>query len=35
MREQHEALMTALARYQGEERRRDDVTVLGFVPFAT
>jgi serine phosphatase RsbU (regulator of sigma subunit) len=35
MREQREALMTALARYQGEERRRDDVTVLGFVPFVT
>ena len=35
MAEQREALAAALSRYQGEERRRDDVTVLGFVPLAT
>ncbi len=35
MAEQREALEAALAHYQGEERRRDDVTVLGFVPLAT
>jgi PAS domain S-box-containing protein len=35
MAEQREALAAALAHYQGEERRRDDVTVLGFVPLAT
>ena len=34
MREQQEALMAALGQHQGEERRRDDVTVLGFVPYA-
>jgi hypothetical protein len=31
---QREALMTALAHHQGEEKRRDDVTVIGFVPLA-
>jgi serine phosphatase RsbU (regulator of sigma subunit) len=35
MTDQREALAAALAHYQGEERRRDDVTVLGFVPLAT
>jgi hypothetical protein len=35
MAEQQTALEAALAEYQGEERRRDDVTVLGFVPLGT
>jgi PAS domain S-box-containing protein len=35
MAEQRAALAAALARHQGEERRRDDVTVLGFVPQVT
>ena len=35
MTEQREALAAALAGHQGEERRRDDVTVLGFVPLGT
>jgi PAS domain S-box-containing protein len=34
MAEQREALAAALAQYQGEERRRDDVTVLAFIPLA-
>jgi PAS domain S-box-containing protein len=34
MADQHEALATALAHYQGVQRRRDDVTVVGFVPLA-
>ena len=34
MAEQRRALMTALAQHQGEEQRRDDVTVIGFVPLA-
>jgi PAS domain S-box-containing protein len=29
---QRQALEAALAEFQGQERRRDDVTVLGFVP---
>ncbi len=32
MREQEESLRTAFDRYQGEQHRRDDLTVLGFVP---
>src|SRR5262249_8055682 len=32
MAEQREALLEALARHQEQEPRRDDVTVLGFVP---
>jgi PAS domain S-box-containing protein len=35
MAEQREALAAAFAEHQGEERRRDDVTVLGFVPLGT
>jgi serine phosphatase RsbU (regulator of sigma subunit) len=34
MPEQAEALRQTLAAYQGEQVRRDDVTVLGFVPNA-
>jgi PAS domain S-box-containing protein len=33
LKEQQRALMGALGRHQGQERRRDDVTVLGFVPY--
>jgi len=32
MSEQEASLREAFERYQGEERRRDDLTVLGFVP---
>jgi serine phosphatase RsbU (regulator of sigma subunit) len=32
MRTQEESLRKALAAYQGEQLRRDDLTVLGFVP---
>jgi PAS domain S-box-containing protein len=32
MREQEESLRQALATYQGQQIRRDDLTVLGFVP---
>lgn len=32
MREQEESLRHALATYQGEQLRRDDLTVLGFIP---
>jgi PAS domain S-box-containing protein len=32
MREQEESLRRALAKYQGQQLRRDDLTVLGFVP---
>jgi serine phosphatase RsbU (regulator of sigma subunit) len=32
MREQEESLHAALAKYQGEQIRRDDLTVLGFTP---
>ncbi len=32
MREQEESLRQALAKYQGQQLRRDDLTVLGFVP---
>jgi PAS domain S-box-containing protein len=35
MSEQRSALNAALAQHQGTERRRDDVTVIGFVPRAT
>jgi serine phosphatase RsbU (regulator of sigma subunit) len=32
MREQEESLRRAFAKYQGQQIRRDDLTVLGFVP---
>ena len=32
MGEQAESLRSALAKYQGRQIRRDDLTVLGFVP---
>jgi PAS domain S-box-containing protein len=32
MRQQEESLRNALAAYQGQQLRRDDLTVLGFVP---
>jgi serine phosphatase RsbU (regulator of sigma subunit) len=32
MSEQEESLRKTLAHYQGEELRRDDLTVLGFIP---
>jgi serine phosphatase RsbU (regulator of sigma subunit) len=32
MRKQEESLRQALDRYQGEQIRRDDLTVLGFTP---
>jgi PAS domain S-box-containing protein len=32
MRKQEESLREAIASYQGEQLRRDDLTVLGFVP---
>jgi PAS domain S-box-containing protein len=32
MRKQEESLRKALEKYQGEQLRRDDLTVLGFVP---
>ncbi|MGV1014556.1 MAG: SpoIIE family protein phosphatase, partial [Methyloceanibacter sp.] len=32
MREQEDSLRRALASYQGQQLRRDDLTVLGFVP---
>jgi hypothetical protein len=32
MREQEESLRQAIATYQGPQLRRDDLTVLGFVP---
>ena len=32
MREQEESLRRAIATYQGQQIRRDDLTVLGFVP---
>jgi serine phosphatase RsbU (regulator of sigma subunit) len=35
MSEQCSALNVALAQHQGTERRRDDVTVIGFVPRVT
>jgi PAS domain S-box-containing protein len=35
MSEQRDALIAALAQHQGTEQRRDDVTVIGFVPSAT
>jgi serine phosphatase RsbU (regulator of sigma subunit) len=35
MSEQRDAFLAALAQHQGTERRRDDVTILGFVPSAT
>jgi len=34
MSEQEESLRHALAAYQGQQVRRDDLTVLGFVPHA-
>jgi PAS domain S-box-containing protein len=34
MAEQRDALAAAFAHHQGEEKRRDDVTVIGFVPLA-
>ncbi|WP_048709236.1 PAS domain-containing protein [Microvirga massiliensis] len=34
MSEQRDALIAALTRHQGTEQRRDDVTVIGFVPSA-
>ena len=34
MSEQRSALHAALVQHQGAERRRDDVTVIGFVPRA-
>ena len=35
MSEQRGALIAALAEHEGTERRRDDVTIIGFVPRAT
>jgi hypothetical protein len=32
MREQEDSLRQALAKYQGQQIRRDDLTVLGFAP---
>jgi len=32
MREQEDSLRQALSTYQGQQIRRDDLTVLGFVP---
>jgi hypothetical protein len=32
MSKQEESLREALASYQGQQLRRDDLTVLGFVP---
>ena len=32
MRDQEQSLREALASYQGQQIRRDDLTVLGFVP---
>jgi len=32
MREQELSLREAFEQYQGDERRRDDLTVLGFIP---
>lgn len=32
MSEQQESLREALEKYQGDQRRRDDLTVLGFIP---
>ena len=32
MKIQAEAVRTELARYQGQQIRRDDLTILGFVP---
>jgi hypothetical protein len=32
MADQRKALLATLAAHQGQEARRDDVTVLGFVP---
>jgi hypothetical protein len=32
MKMQAEAVRTELARYQGQQIRRDDLTILGFVP---
>ncbi len=32
MREQEESLRQALVTYQGPQLRRDDLTILGFVP---
>jgi hypothetical protein len=32
MREQEQFLRDALAKYQGQQIRRDDLTVLGFTP---
>ena len=32
MSEQEESLRRAFAKYQGQQIRRDDLTVLGFVP---
>ena len=29
---QRDALVAAFSHHQGEEKRRDDVTVIGFVP---
>jgi hypothetical protein len=34
MREQEESLREAFESYQGEELRRDDLTILGFIPHA-
>ena len=34
MAAQRDALVAAFAHHQGEEKRRDDVTVIGFVPLA-
>ena len=34
MREQEQSLRKALETYQGQQLRRDDLTVLGFVPHA-
>ncbi|ODS01519.1 hypothetical protein AUC69_06645 [Methyloceanibacter superfactus] len=34
MREQEVSLRKALEKYQGDQLRRDDLTVLGFIPHA-
>ena len=34
MAEQEDSFRKALATYQGQQIRRDDLTVLGFVPHA-